>query len=520
MNHTTLANLQGQVSLGWGDWAAVAVFMALVACAAIWARFQQNGSEDFFLAGRSMGWVVVTFSTFATLFSTISFVAVPGEAYNHGLMFSLILVVGAFVYPVGVWLFLRFYFKSKTSTAYEYIESRFNLATRLGSAGAYCIIRMLYGGTVFYAAAKVFESLAGWPPLITIIVVGLFTIAYTTTGGMKAVMITDTIQGVIVILGIGLILFKLLQYADFNITQIYSHASENGRGYETLFQPEFYRMNLFDRFSIWLLLLSAITTPLVTLSADQSVVQRLLASQSYQHAKRAVLVNAFVSVPLIGMLWLIGIGLFYRYSGGAATLPEGVTSDHVMGYFISTNLPAPIPGLITAALLAALMSTIDSTVNCITNVIHSDFLVRLKAIKPNAANEMAVCRVMSVVVGVICVGIAVLLTYGGEGIQSSILEITGIWSSLWLVLLAIFLMGVLIPRVAGWHAAIGLFLGVAISLYLPYALYYAVAVEDRISFVWVGVPGMLVAAVIPIVLSLFWPNRADVKGVTIFSSRQ
>ena len=519
MNFTTLAILQGQVSLSWGDWAAVAVFMALVACAAIWARFQQNGSEDFFLAGRSMGWIVVTFSTFATLFSTISFVAVPGEAYSNGLMFSLILIVGACFYPVGVWLFLRFYFKTKTFTVYEYLEKRFNLLTRLGGASAYCIIRLLYGGTVFYAAARVFESLAGWPPITTILVIGLFTIVYTTTGGMKAVMVTDTIQGVIVILGIGAILFKLLQFADFDVTQIYSHASENGRGYEGVLQPDFYRVNLFDRFSFWLLMLSAITTPLVTLSADQSVVQRLLASQSFTHARRAVLINALISVPIIGMLWLIGIGLFYRYSGGASSLPESVTSDHVMGYFISTNLAVPLPGLITAALIAALMSTIDSTVNCIANVVHSDFLVRLKMIKPKSVHEMFLCRAMSAVIGVFCVGIAVVLTYGGEGIQSSILEITGIWSSLWLVLLMIFLMGVLIPRVAGWHAAIGMLLGGVLSLYLPYALYYAVAPEERISFVWIGVPGMLVAGVVPLALSLFWRNRESTDGLTVWSLR-
>jgi solute:Na+ symporter, SSS family len=387
----------------------------------------------------------------------------------------------------------------------------------LGGASTYCIIRLLYGGTVFYAAAKVFESLAGWPPITTIMVVGLFTIVYTTTGGMKAVMITDTIQGVIVVLGIGVILYKLLQLADFDVMSIYAHATENGRGYEALAQPEFYRVNLFDRFSLWLLMLSAVTTPLLTLSADQSVVQRLLTSKSYADAKRAVYVNAAVSIPIVGMLWLIGIGLYFRYTNGGSTLPEGVTSDHVMGFFISTNLPAPLPGLITAALLAALMSTIDSTVNCIANVIHNDFLLRLKVIKSNAPREMLVCRTLSGLIGIVCVGIAILLTFGSEGIQSSILEITGIWSSLWLVLLAVFIMGVLIPRVAGWHAFIGLVSGAAVSLYLPYALYYAVPVEERVSFMWVGVPGMIIAGVLPITLSLIWPNRIDSQSLTLWS---
>lgn len=516
MNSFILASLPGQLSLSLSDWVAIAMFLILVIAAAMWVRFQQKGTDDFFLAGRSMGWIVVTISTFATLFSTISFVAIPGESYSNGLMLSLILIVSAAVYPVGVWLFLKFFFQTKTSTAYEYLERRFNLSTRLGCAGIYCIIRLLYGGTVFYAAAKVFESLAGWAPMTTILVVGLFTIAYTTTGGMKAVMLTDILQGVIVLLGIGAILFKLLEYADFDIASIYIHAAQNGRGYEEALQPDFYRVNLFDRFSVWLLFFSAITTPLATLSADQSVIQRLLASKSYANAKRAVIVNAAMSIPIVGMLWLIGIGLYYRYTGGGAILPDDVTSDHVMGYFISTNLPAPLPGLITAALLAALMSTIDSTVNCIANVIHCDFLVRLKVLLPGTPHEMLVCRFLSGFIGVACVGTAIFMTLGSEGIQSSILEITGIWSCLWLVLLSVFLLGVLLPRVSGKQAFVGLLLGAAVSLYLPYALYYAVPAEERISFMWVGLPGMLIAGLLPIALSVIWPNNNHSRELTIW----
>ncbi|WP_432799579.1 sodium:solute symporter family transporter [Poriferisphaera sp. WC338] len=517
MNFLSASPVSSGIMLSMLDWIAIGVFLFLVVCAAMWARFQQKGRADFFLAGRSMSWVVVTFSTFATLFSTISFVAIPGEAYDHGLMLSLTLIVGAMFYPLGVWLFLRFFFNTQTYTAYEYLERRFNLPTRLGGAMTYCIIRLLYGGTVFYAAAKVFESLAGWPMIATVLVIGVFTIIYTATGGMKAVMITDTIQGVIVVIGIGAILYTLLQITNFDIQGIYTYASENGRGYEGVVQPEFYRMNLFDRFSLWLLLIASITTPLATLSADQSVLQRLLASKSYKHARRAVIVNAFTAVPVVGMLWLIGIGLSFLYTSGKTSLPSNIESDHVLGFFISSHLPAPFPGLITAALLAALMSTIDSTVNCIANVIHCDFLVRLRVVGNNSNHEMLVCRLLSILIGLVCVGLAVLMTLANEGIQSNILEITGIWSSLWLVLLAVFLIGVLAPRVTGKHIFIGMVLGGMVSLYLPYTLYYATPADERISFMWVGVPGMLITITLPLLLSLLWPDVKSTEGLTLWS---
>jgi Na+/proline symporter len=343
---------------------------------------------------------------------------------------------------------------------------------------------------------------------------GLFTVIYTTTGGMKAVMFTDVVQGIVIIIGIATIGYIVLGAADFDLSAIYSYAAKEGHGYGDVLTNKFWRFDLYDRFSFWTLLLYLATAPIQAVTADQSTVQRLLSSKGYYGARRAVIVQAFANIPIGGTLWLIGIGLFYYYGTNPGALPEGIKADQVFGYFINTQLPTPLPGLIVASLLAALMSTIDSTVNCIANVVHRDGLVRLGAIKENSPREMLICRGISVAAGVLGVGFAVFLTVSGENIKTSVLEISGIWASLWGVLMMPFVLGVLVPRVSGRPMFIGLLVGGITNLILPYLLYYPVPPEERISFLWVGVPGMLLAGIIPLVLSVVWPNRKNLTDLT------
>jgi SSS family transporter len=425
-----------------------------------------------------------------------------------------------FMVPLGIWLFLRFFFMTRTFTAYEFLEQRYNVSVRLIGSLIYCLLRLVYAGVVFYAASRVFESLVGWPPFVTILAVGAFTIAYTTTGGMKAVMFTDVLQGSVLIVGIVAVLAKLLAMAGYDAGAIYTFAAQHGRGLGPALESKFYRFDFHDRFSFWLLLIGVMTVPLMHLSADQLVIQRLLASKSYADAKRAVLVKWGTGIPIVAMFWLVGIGLFYFYSTHPGRLGHGVEADHILGHFINHELPTPIPGLVVAALLAALMSTIDSTVNSIGNVVHRDWLVRLGAVVEGSRYELFLCRVLSAIAGLLGVGIAVSLTLGSEGIRSSIIEINAIWGCLWNVLLMAFILGVLVPRVSGPNMFVGMLVGGATNLALPYLLYYRVPADGRISFMWVGVPGMLIALLLPLLLSLIRPNTKDLSNLTVWTLRK
>ena len=509
------------VTLSLVDWIAVALFLAFVIGTALKIKFRQRGSEDFFLAGRSMGWIVVTFSLFATLFSTISFVSVPGEAYKHGLLMSLVIIAYLLSAPLGILIFLRFFFMTKTFTAYEYLEQRFNVKVRLVGSVLYCIIRLFYAGSVFYAASTVFESLVGWPQLGTIVIVGIFTIAYTATGGMKAVMYTDVVQGIVIIVSIAVILYKMLAAVSFDGGAIYSFAAEHGHGFESVATREFFELGKQDRLNFWILLMAILIGPAVHFAADQLVVQRLLASKGYAGAKKAVIFNACTGVPVVAMLWFIGIGLYYYYNApGSATLPESVSVDQVLGYFINTELPSPFPGLIVAGLLAALMSTIDSAVNSIGNVVYRDWLVRLRVVHITGDNDkehMLLCRILSVLAGIVAVTLATFLVYADKNTDSTVMEVASIWGSLWGVLVMSFILGVFVPRVSALPMLIGTLLGAACNLYIPFRWYYAVPAEERLSFHYLGWLGMAVALFLPLLLSIIMPNTKRTENLTLWT---
>jgi Na+/proline symporter len=374
---------------------------------------------------------------------------------------------------------------------------------------------------VFYAGAELFASLVGWDPLRTIIGIGLFVVLYTTFGGMKAVIATDVMQAAILVIGIGAVMWKVLAVCGYDPAAIYRFAAEHGRGYEALTSAKFYRLDFHERFNIWLLAWLVLIVPIASLSSDQLVVQRLLTGKGYAGAKRAVFLNYWMSIPLVMMFWVVGVGLFYHYNApGGARLPAGMSNDRVMGYFIATELPPPIPGLIIAALLAALMSTISSVVNSIATVIYRDGLVRMKLIDHAPHKEVLAAKILSVLAGLSAIGIAVLMVLGGKTIKSSVLEVNFIWQGLGYLVAGSFVVGVLLPRVGGTAMFIGLVVGATLAMGLPYFLYYSVAKEQRISFYWITVPSVLATILVPLALSFVWPSRKPLAGLTLWTLPQ
>jgi Na+/proline symporter len=196
------------------DWLVVGLFLSFVASLAVWVKFSQKGRRDFFLASRSMGWFVVMFSTFATLFSTVSFISVPGEGYKNGLMTFLTQPVLLLAYPVAIALFLRFYLSLGSFTIFEYLENRYNPVLRYYSSMVFCLGRVIYGGAVLYAASKLFHGMTGWDERLVVLCVGTFTLAYCITGGMKAVLMTDVLQGFILLISIAVVSYVILDAGD------------------------------------------------------------------------------------------------------------------------------------------------------------------------------------------------------------------------------------------------------------------------------------------------------------------
>ncbi len=507
-----------QITLSTLDWTVIGVYLALVLGIALRVRLGQNTSADYFLAGRSMPWVVVAISLYATLFSTISFVAVPGEAFKNGVLLSLNSIGYAVFTPLAVFLFLRFFYQTDTFTCYEYLERRFGGATRTLGSLLFLATRTLYAATAFYAAAVIFEALIGWDKTTSVLAAGVFAIVYTTIGGLRAVMITDVLQTAILLTGLAAVFYKAGSLIGFDFGAVWDYARQQGHGFGRVGEPGFYSLNPYVRYTLWIWLMGAFMGPSVGYGADQLVVQRLLASRSYAAAKRAVWLKTLGVLPIMAAFYAVGLMLFYHYRAADA-LPEGFEPDHVMGLFIIQHLPPPMPGLIAAALLAALMSTVDSTVNSLSTVTTMDLLKRLGWLPEDETKHIRTGKLLTLGWGVVVVGFAVFLTRASEGVESTVMELTLMWTSLWGVLLVIMLAGVLTRWATARAATVALLAGMALNLTLPWFLYYGTPAEDRISFAWVGLPGLLAAAVLVVAGSLLDPRKpAGLDGLTLASA--
>ena len=500
------------------DWSVVILYVLIVAFLSLYSKFgRRQDADEYLVAGRSMNWVVVGLAVFATLFSTISFVSIPGEAYNFG-MGMMILNAGQILFlPLAIYLFLRFFFVAPTFTAYEYLERRYNRSCRMIAAAIFILIRLFYTGGVFYAAAVIFESLAGWPPLLTVAVIGSFTIAYTLIGGVRAVIMADVIQSIIIIGSIGAILFRLLQVTGFDPGTVLSFAHAHDKTFEIFTNPSFYRLDVHDRWNVYLLVYGLLLLPLMPMSCDQLVIQRLLAGKNYREAVRSCYTNYILSIPVVGMLYLIGVFLFYYYNSGIAVLPEGIRGDQVLGHFISHELPTPFPGLIVTALLAALMSTVAGAVNSLVTVFFKDVVSPLRPLLAGTTMEIRFCRILTVTGGIMALAVTALMVILGQGVRTTLMEVINVWSNLWPILFVAFLYGVLSEKISAKAILITLALGGVINIVFPYVMYYMMPEEQRWGFQWLGLPGLAVSLILPPLLSSIWPNRRKLDGLTLKS---
>lgn len=179
---------------------------------------KQHSTEEYFLAGRGMSWWPIAISLFASLFSAISYIAMPGEAYNFGCTMLVSGLVGVVALPVTLLVFLRFFYMLKLWTINEYVERRFSVSLRVVNSLIFMLGRLVYLGVVLYATALLLENALGWNPVIAVLAVGIFSTIYTYMGGMEAVVWTDVVQFFVLLGGVLLVIGVISWYTPGRCT--------------------------------------------------------------------------------------------------------------------------------------------------------------------------------------------------------------------------------------------------------------------------------------------------------------
>lgn len=423
--------------------------------------YKKNKSSAAFTLGNSNipGWVV-TMSIFATFVSSISFLALPGNAFQsnwNAFAFSLSIPVASYM---AVKFFVPLYRKANSPSAYTYLETRFGPWARVYASACYLLTQVMRMGTILYLLALPVNAMFGWNIIVIIVVTGLAVMMYSVLGGLQAVVWTDAIQGIIMISGAVLCVIFIFFAMPEGPMQVFDIASEHNK-----FSLGSFKLNLTES-TFWVVLVYGIFINLNNYGIDQNYVQRYMASKSDREAKRSALFGGLLYIPVSFVFFLIGTALFSYYTAMPDALPveyraEGM-SDRVFPFFIVNNLPAGFTGLLIASIFAAGMSTISTSVNSSSTVILTDYYKKYVKTPITDKISMKVLYTSSFVFSIIGIIIGVAMI-NVESALDAWWKLASVFSG---GMLGLFLLGAFVKTVHVKGAIIGVILGLIAILWL------------------------------------------------------
>lgn len=374
------------------DWLTMGLYFVLLTCVAIWVitRKQQN-TEDYFLAGRNLGWFVVGASIFASNIGSEHVVGLAGAGAG-GKIPMLIYELHAWLVLTLGWVFLPFYLRSGIFTMPEFLEKRFNSGTRwflsIFSLLAYILTKVsvtVYAGGIVISSLLQINFWSG--ALVTVVLTGM----YTVLGGMRAVAYTEAIQTVILVAGAA-----TLTFVGINAAGGWEEVKSNlGPGYLNMWRP-----NSDENFP-WLPLV--ITSSIVGTwywCTDQYIVQRVLAARNIQQGRRGTIFGGLLKLLPVFLFLIPGVVALALKNKGEL---QWDTPDQAFAALLMNKMPAGLRGLVAAGLLAALMSSLASVFNSCSTLFTVDIY---KKLRPNAP-EKKLLRVGRIATGIVVVlGIA------------------------------------------------------------------------------------------------------------------
>ena len=289
------------------DWfVMLSTLFGIVIYGVVKTRKNEN-IHSYFLGGKSMGWAAIGLSVMATQASAITFISTPGQAYESGMGF----VQNYFGLPLALIIvaavFIPIYYKLKVYTAYQYLEQRFDLRTRLLAAFLFLIQRGLAAGITIYAPAIILSAALGWDLTYTILFVGILVIIYTVSGGTKAVSLTQKWQMMIIMMGMFIAFFVILNKIPDDISFIDSLSIAGSMGKLEIVDFSF---DPSVRYTFWTGITGGLFLALSYFGTDQSQVQRYLGGKSVKESRLGLMFNALLKVPMQFFILLCGVMVF------------------------------------------------------------------------------------------------------------------------------------------------------------------------------------------------------------------
>ena len=494
----TAVKMTVRPSFGWLNWTVLITYLIGMVLLGYYFMRREGDADDFFKGGGRIPWWAAGISIYATMLSAITYMAYPAKAYaTDWTYYPMLVTILLMSFPV-IKYYLPFFRRLNVTSAYEYLERRFNASTRLLASALFIVFMVARMALVLYLPSLALTAVTGIDLYICIVLMALVTILYCTMGGVEAVVWGDVVQGIILVGGAFLAFFYL------------AFSTEGGFGGFVDIALDADKFKMFDwsfdyrSATFWVIILGGMANNLISYTSDQTVIQRYLTTKDERSARHSIMMNGVMSVFISIVFFAIGTGLYTFFKTHPAALDYTMgKADTIFPFFMMSQLPQGVAGLLIAAIFAATMSTISSNINSVATAFSVDFYKRSN---PSASNKqmVTVARRACIVSGILGMGIALLMaTWEILSLLDFFQEILGLLSS---GLGGLFLMGIFFPRIGGKAALTGFIVGV-ITLFVVRYL-------TPTSFLLYGFIGMTVSVLVGYIMSFLIHEDKNLQGLT------
>ncbi len=475
------------------DWIIIAAYASSTILLGWWFARRQKDTKEYFVGSGNMNPLLIGVSLFATLLSTISYMGFPGEALGKGPVYLSNILSYPFVFLIVGFVLLPVYMKHKVTSAYELLETKLGVSIRLLGASLFLILRLFWMSLLVYLTSLAISIMIGvdesYIPLI-VIITGAVAITYTSLGGLRAVVITDLMQTILLYGGALLVIATItVRMGGF----FWFPTEWQTDIWDT--QPLF-SLDPSTRVTVFGSILSVLVWHSCTAGGDQVSIQRFMATKDARAARKAIAMQLSVGVIVAITLAIAGFALLGYFQANPQLLPAGMTlnenADKVFPHFIAYHLPPVASGLVMAGLFAAAMSSVDSGVNSITAVVMTDFLDRFRFKPQSERKHVLFARGLAVGIGIIIVlGSAVM-----EHVPGNIIAVTQKTVNLLTVpIFLLFFFALFIPFANPAGVWIGVLCSIATASLISFSgLIFGMTAEglDPVSFQWISPAALIV----------------------------
>lgn len=477
------------------DWIVIIGYFTAMLLLGFYFSTKNKNTEDYMLGGRNMSSWKVGLSLFATMFSAVSYLSMPGEMIKYGPMIWSSLFALPFIYLVVAYYFIPYIMRLKITSAYELLETKLDIRNRIVAASYFLIMRIVWMAVIiFMVSEKVIVPIMGWPEeksLLVSIIIGVVTVIYTSFGGFKSVVLSDVVQTAILFFGSIIAIIIIVNKLE-GVSNIVP----------TEWPEQWAEWKFFDphaRLSFLTVVLTTFGWYVCTAGSDQMAIQRYLATANVKTARRMYL-NSIVSNALVTILLaVLGFALFAYFKLNPDLLTNGKTvlddTDALFPTFIVIGLPAGFSGLVLAGLLAASMSSLSSGINSSAMSIINDFILRFRKKAITEKDQMKMAKYISLGIGLVIVFLSLVV----GNIQGNLLEITYKTINLLVAPLFVPFFMAMFVKIAKPTAT---FIGTLSSGVAAVLISFSKELfGESISFLWIIPGSFIVGVVISLVLS-------------------